>query len=182
MENIVRDLKERSGRSLKVKIENVREVEVGSMAYIVLFLSCALGKLTIVMSGDKKDKMKISAGKTYFIKNFKHITSISSVPIFSESNSSIFRVSQRASDSSNASFTEEEIDNILAQLDIANLLSIDVPQNVPQTSQSSEGGVVSLPDFIKNPSAVNQNHFVEVSKLLYLSFCMADGAVISAPL
>ena len=187
MENIIKDLKERSGKSLKVKIENVQEVAVGTALYAVLFLSCAFGKLAIVMSKEKRDKMKILAGRTYFIKNFKHISTILSVPIFTESNSSIFRVSQRASDGNNASFTEEEIANILDQLDIANLLSIDTVANVPQASHSSEDGVVSLPDFISNPSAVNENHVVEVSDfifilLLYLSLCMADGAVISIPL
>ena len=174
MENIINDLKERSGKSLKVKVEDLREVVVGTAVYFVLFLTCAMGKFVIVMNAEKKDKLKISAGKSYFVKNFRHVSSISSVPIFLSSNSSVFRASHRASDSTNASFNEEEISLILDQLDIGNLFDNPAENNVPQqSSQSSGGTVVSLPDFIKNPSAINEQHWVEVSELISLSlYCI----------
>ena len=175
MENVIRDLKERSGKSTKVRVEAVREVAVGAAIHFVIFLSCAVGRFAIIMSSEDKDKMKISAGKSFFVKNLRHISSISSVPIFQPTSSTTIKSSKRASETMNASFTDEEISSILDQLDIGNLLRIGHPQEktAPQQAAQSSGTVVPLPDFVRNPSSINENHFVEVRTSLSLSLSLS---------
>ena len=58
MENIIRDLRERSGKSTKVKVENLKEVVVGTTVYVVLFLTFATGKFVIVMNAEEKENKR----------------------------------------------------------------------------------------------------------------------------
>ena len=144
MENIIRDLKERSGKSTKVKVETSKELQLNGAAFFIFFLSSPLGRFCLLLSAEEKSKFGISGGKDFFIKNLTHVSSVSTIPIFRVSNSSVLTVSRRPSQVTEDVFSTEDISMVMSEINVEMIGSGAGDREDPQPGPSTSPDIVLL--------------------------------------
>ena len=163
------ELKERSGKSVKCRAQEILRLEYLETLFMVVLLSNTEVKFAVVMSEKENEKFKIDQGKTFFLKNLSYKGENMGIPLFKVSRQSVFRVSNTELLDCKI-FNNVEI-NALKSLEVAEFYeNQDNSENNSVASQekSNDSPLLSLQEFSSfSPDEIQDHQYVEVVFFYY---------------
>ena len=163
------ELKERSGKSVKCRAQEILRLEYLETLFMVVLLSNTEVKFAVVMSEKENEKFKIDEGKTFFLKNLSYKGEKMGIPLFKVSRQSVFRVSNTELLDCKI-FNNVEI-NALKSLEVAEFYeNQDNSENNSVASQekSNDSPLLSLQEFSSfSPDEIQDHQYVEVVFFYY---------------
>ena len=162
--NIINNLKERSGKSMKFKVFAIRQLVWQAQIFFIIFFSNTNAKLALLMRIDEKERRQINVGHCYFLKNLQFVSEFETLPLFKLSTSSVTKFSQKAIEHVKV-FDEGEMAGLEGNINMENAIDMpDVPPPVPGAGIAGPlPNVMSLYEFcLAEPSSIQENHLVEM--------------------
>ena len=158
------DLKERSGKSVKCRAQEILRLEYLETLFMVVLLSNTEVKFAVVMSKKEHEKLKIDQGKTFFLKNLSYKGEKMGIPLFKVSKQSVFRVS-------NTELIDCKVFNSVETDALKSLEVVEFYENeddseknsVASQEKSNDSPLLSLQEFSSfSPDEIQDHQYVEV--------------------
>ena len=156
---VIENLKPRSGKSMKFTIKHVCQKD---SVIRLLLLSNATEKICIIPKTQELDKMNVTTGNTYLVKNLEHVVTNTGIPVFKITVQTTFKKSGLKIEGTD--FNQEEVQH-LKSLDAGPFLPETVQTaNIHQDVNQNEN--LTLLQFTQmRPRSSRDDQFVEVSEL-----------------
>lgn len=162
--DVIDDLKERSGKTTKMKALSIVELdqELENVMVVLILMANISSKIAIVMKKAELEQHNIKEDGIFLLKNFHLVEQISGIPIFKVTNRTTVSQS-RVLVLNSLTFTSDEVNNLKTSIDSQQYLDVNVNVNPPNPDNVPNTDVLTLAQFCKgNPGNPNSNQFVEV--------------------
>ena len=168
--DIVDDLKDRSGKTTKMKALNVLKLDQGQETATVFLILMAniSSKIAVVMKNAEHERFKIKKDGIFLLKNFQFVESFSGIPVFKVTNKTTVRQSG-VLELESLTFTNDEVNSLKNSINSEKYVDVNVILVEPEIVPS--GSILSLAQFCKGkPRDLKPNQFVEVNLTLKTPF------------
>ena len=79
---IIKDLKVRSGKSVKFNVEDIQEVDVEGQVLNIVFLVNLSAKIALILQNADVLSYEITCKKSFFVQNLQHVETKQGIPVF----------------------------------------------------------------------------------------------------
>ena len=161
---IIKDLKVRSGKSVKFNVEDIQEVDVEGQVLNIVFLVNLSAKIALILQNADVLSYEITCKKSFFVQNLQHVETKQGIPVFKIPSpvKTILKPSKKEVPKT-VKFTKEE-KNIASLIDMKELLLGMTPKNAPKIESEPVKSLLSLSEFLqKGPNNITSTTLVEVN-------------------